>query len=227
MLCMTEVETSETRASYPRAEALRVNNEATLVAQARGGSAAAIEQLVSRYESRLFRLAWNVTGNHEDTEEVVQNAFFKAFQNLSVFRGDSSFYTWLVRIATNEALMKIRGHRFAQVSIDTPKEAEDHTFVTELEDWGPNPEERYSQEEVGRILESTIRKLDPGYRIVFQLRDIDGLSTEETARTLGLSVPAVKSRLGRARFRLRNLLDPYFRANRGTGLRTRVAEVVA
>jgi RNA polymerase sigma-70 factor, ECF subfamily len=100
-------------------------DEAQLVVWAGNRCAAAIEQLVGRYESKVFRLARNITGNHEDAEEVVQNAFFKAFLNVAAFRGDSGFYTWLVRIGVNEALMKIRGRRFREVSIDHAKDSED------------------------------------------------------------------------------------------------------
>jgi RNA polymerase sigma-70 factor (ECF subfamily) len=124
-------------------------DEAQLVAWAGKGCAAAIEQLVGRYEIKVFRLACNITGNHEDAEEVAQNAFFKAFRNFGAFRGDSGFYTWLVRIAVNEALMKIRRRRFREVSIDHSKDSEDgeeKTISRELQDWGPNPEQRYSQE---------------------------------------------------------------------------------
>jgi RNA polymerase sigma-70 factor, ECF subfamily len=226
MLSVTQFESTMTMPLDSQLAILSTWSEAALVAEARSGSAPAVEQLVSRYETRLFRLAWNITSNHEDAEEVVQNAFFKAFQNLAAFRGDSSFYTWLVRIATNEALMKIRGHRFREVSVDAPKEAEDHIFFTELQDWAPTPEQRYSQQELSEILETTINKLESGYRIVFQLRDIEGLSTEETARTLDLSLPAVKSRLRRARFQLRNLLDPYFRVGRRALRSPRVNEMV-
>ena len=193
------------------------DREAELIGQARGGSLAAIEELVDRYERRLFRMAQNITGNHEDAEEVVQNAFVKAFQNLGRFRGDSRFYTWLVRIAMNEAFMKIRRRHFREISIEALNAAEDQLILHELEDWGPNPEERYSQEELRGILAMTISKLDPGHRIVFQLRDIEGFSTEETARTLDLSVPAVKTRLRRARLWLRNSLDVYFQAANRSG----------
>lgn len=186
-------------------------NETELIAQARNGSPVAIEHLVDRHESRLFRLAQNITGNHEDAEEVVQNAFVKAFRKLDAFRGDSRFYTWLVRIAVNEGLMKIRGRRFREVPIDQEKDTEDGIHTREFEDWGPNPEQRYSQEELRRILTTTISKLAPRYRIVFQLRDVEGLSTDETARMLGLSDSAVKTRLRRARFRLRDSLDVCFR----------------
>jgi DNA-directed RNA polymerase specialized sigma24 family protein len=105
------------------------DDEATLIAQARNGSPGAIEQLVGRYERRVFRLAQNITRNHEDAEEAVQNAFVKAFHNLAAFRGDSRFYTWLVRIVVNEALMKIRGKRFREVSIEAKTDAEDHLIL--------------------------------------------------------------------------------------------------
>jgi RNA polymerase sigma-70 factor (ECF subfamily) len=193
-------------------ESLKAEDEAGLVADAKHGSSAAIEQLVGRYEDRLFRLAHNITSNHEDAEEVVQNTFVKAFRNLATFRGDSRFYTWLVRIAMNEALMKTRGRRYTVLSIDQADSTDDRNIVSELEDWGPNPEERYSQEELRRILDETINELGPGHRIVFHLYHVEELSTVEIARTLGLSLPAVKSRLARARLRLRNLLDTYFRS---------------
>jgi RNA polymerase sigma-70 factor, ECF subfamily len=187
------------------------DDEAALVVDARSGSTVAIQQLVARYESRLFRMARNITSNREDAEEVVQNAFAKAFQNLAAFRGDSRFYTWLVRIAVNEALMRIRRRRVWEVSIENAKEGDDHAVPRELQDWGPNPEQQYSQDELRTILEKTINELQPDYRIVFHLRDIEELSTEETARTLDLSPAAVKARLRRARLQLRDSLDNYFR----------------
>jgi len=121
----------------------------------------------------------------------------------------------------NEALMKVRGRRFREVSIDDASDAEDYIIPHELEDWGPNPEERYSQEELRRILETTISELDPGYRVVVQLRDVEGLATDETARALNLSVPAVKTRLARARLQLRNSLDVYFRRPKGCDGKTK------
>lgn len=222
--CDPEIEQmpAQIAAESPRASALELvphvldgSDEATLVSQARSGSPAAIEQLVGRYEPRLFRLAQNITGNHEDAEECVQNAFVKAFQNLVSFRGDSRFYTWLVRIAVNEGLMKIRRRRFTELSIDAALndgKDEDELIPYQLKDWGPNPEESYSQEELRRILETAITELDPAYRVVFGLRDIEGFSTEETAQTLALSIAAVKTRLRRARLWLRNSLNVYLQA---------------
>jgi RNA polymerase sigma-70 factor, ECF subfamily len=188
-------------------------DEQELVSQAKNGLVDAIEQLVVRYERRIFRMAQNITCNHEDAEEVAQNVFVKAFRNLAAFRGDSRFYTWLVRITINEALMKIRARRHKEVSIDEPHD-QDTVGFHELEDWGPNPEQRYSQKELREILATTISKLEPNYRTVFQLRDVEGFTTEETARALRLSSSAVKARLGRARLRLRNSLDVYFRASK-------------
>ncbi len=200
---------------------LPLNEEQDLIVQARNGFPGAIELLVSRYESRIFRLARNITGNHEDAEEVIQNAFVKAFQNLATFRGDSGFYTWLVRIVVNQALMKIRSQRFKEVSIDQARDTEGDITPSDPEDWGPNPEERCSQEELRRILDISISKLDPKYRIVFQLRDVEGLTTDETARALDLSVPAVKTRLARARLQLRNSLDIYFRRPKSRDVKTK------
>jgi RNA polymerase sigma-70 factor (ECF subfamily) len=188
-------------------------DEQNVVARAKSRSNATFEQLVKHYERRVFRLAQNITRNNEDAEDVVQNAFIKAFQNLASFRGDSRFYTWLVRITVNEALMKIRRRpRQKEVSIEDSKETDDSSVPLEIEDWGPNPEQRYSKQELQQILTTTINELKPGYRTVFQLRDVDGLSTEETAQTLALSVSAVKTRLLRARMTLRNSLNKYFRS---------------
>jgi RNA polymerase sigma-70 factor, ECF subfamily len=108
--------------------------------------------------------------------------------------------------------MKMRRGRFNEVSIDNLLEADDEVVPRQLEDWGPNPEQRYSQEELQKILAETIGELEAGYRTVFQLRDVEELSTKETAQALGLSLPAVKTRLRRARKQLRDSLDKHFRS---------------
>ena len=185
--------------------------EGTLVAQAKAGDIRAFEELVNRYERKIFRLAMNITQNKEDAEDVMQEAFLKSYAHLKDFQGDSRFYTWLVRITVNEGLMKLRKRRPGQVSIDEKIETEDDLVVRELEDWGPSPEQRYQQSELQQILQEVIGELDPTFGIVFALRDIEDLSTEETAEILGLSVPAVKSRLLRARLKLRQKLNRYFR----------------
>jgi len=187
------------------------DDEGALVAAAKAGDINAFEPLVGRYERKIFRLAQNITQNKEDAEDVMQEAFLKSYQHLGEFQGNSRFYTWLVRIAVNQALMKLRKRRPNQVSLDEEVDTGEDTMPREVEDWGPSPEERYKQAELGTILTNTIAELEPPFRIVFQLRDIEELSTEETAEALGLSIPAVKSRLLRARLKLRQKLNRYFR----------------
>jgi RNA polymerase sigma-70 factor, ECF subfamily len=187
------------------------DDEGSLVAAAKAGDINAFETLVGRYERKIFRLAQNITQNKEDAEDVMQEAFLKSYQHLGEFQGNSRFYTWLVRIAVNQALMKLRKRRPNQVSLDEEVDTGEDTMPREVEDWGPSPEERYKQAELGTILNSTIAELEPPFRIVFQLRDIEELSTEETAEALSLSIPAVKSRLLRARLKLRQKLNRYFK----------------
>jgi RNA polymerase sigma-70 factor, ECF subfamily len=185
-----------------------------LVAKAQAGSFDAFQRLVERYESKVFRVAKSIARCREDAEEVMQDAFVQAYKNLSRFRGDSRFYTWLVRIAINEGLMKLRRRRLNEISLDV--QTEEGVGSCEIEDWKPNPEQHYSQEELRCILETTISELSPGFRAVFQLRDVEGFTTEETAQALSLSPTAVKSRLRRARSHLRGLLNRYFKSMNGS-----------
>src|SRR6266581_4417987 len=188
-----------------------VSDELALVNAARAGDVAAFEELVRRYDRNVFRIAQHITQNREDAEDVVQDAFLKAFQNLEQFQGQSKFYTWLVRIAVNEALMKLRRRRPERtVSLDEEVKTEDDSVPREVADWSPNPEQQYTQAELREILDRTIHGLPATFRTVFVLRDVEGLSTEETAEALSLSVPAVKSRLLRARLQLRERLNKFF-----------------
>jgi RNA polymerase sigma-70 factor (ECF subfamily) len=187
-------------------------DESELVTLARTGDARSFSELVRRYEGKIFRLAQHVTQNREDAEDVLQETFLKAYEHLDQFQGNSKFYTWIVRIAVNQALMKLRRRKTDRtVSLDETIDTGDDTLVREIAAWDENPEQQYSREELGGILESAVASLEPPYRSVFVLRDIDELSTEETAEALGLSVPAVKSRLLRARLQLREKLTRYFR----------------
>jgi RNA polymerase sigma-70 factor, ECF subfamily len=186
-------------------------DEHLLVAAAKAGDPKAFEELVNRYEKKIFRLTMNITRNKEDAEDAMQDAFMKAYSHLHTFEEESRFYTWLVRIAANEALMRLRKRRANQFSLDEPIEGDDEIIPRDIEDWGPSPEQRYAQSELHEILNKVIDQLSPEFRVVFVLRDVEGLSTEETASTLGISVAAVKSRLLRARLRLRQKLDRYFR----------------
>src|SRR6185436_4249971 len=114
-------------------------DEHLLVAAAKKGDTAAFEELVNRYESKIFRLTRNITGNREDAEDAMQDAFLKAYAHLDGFQGDSRFYTWLVRIAANEALMRLRKRRPGQFSLDEPIEGDADLMPRELEDWRPSP----------------------------------------------------------------------------------------
>jgi RNA polymerase sigma-70 factor (ECF subfamily) len=186
--------------------------ESTLVSQAREGDTAAFGELVRRYERKIFRLAQHVTQNREDAEDVLQETFMKAYEHLDQFKGDSKFYTWIVRIAVNQALMKLRRRKTDKtVSIDETIDTGEDTVVREIAAWDENPEQQFSRDELGGILDTAVRSLEPLYRSVFVLRDIEELSTEETAEALGLSVPAVKSRLLRARLQLREKLTRFFK----------------
>jgi len=188
------------------------SDDAALVRLAQEGDSEAFAELVARYENSIFRLARNITQNAEDAEDVLQETFLKAFEHLEEFRGDSKFYTWLVRIAVNQALMKLRKRKSDRsVSLDETFDTGEDTLVREIAVWAEDPERLYSQEELRQILASAIESLPPIFRTVFALRDIEELSTEETAQILNLSVPAVKSRLLRARLRLREKLTRYFK----------------
>ena len=204
-----------------------VSDELALVQAAKGGEVSAFEELVRRYDRNVFRIAQqlprkvgmqmllriaqHITQNREDAEDVVQDAFLKAYTNLKQFQGQSKFYTWLVRIAVNEALMKLRRRRPERmVSLDEDVKTEEDSVPREVADWSPNPEQQYNQAELKEILSKTVQGLPPSFRTVFVLRDVEGLSTEETAEALELSIPAVKSRLLRARLQLRERLSRYF-----------------
>ncbi len=187
-------------------------DESTLVSEAKAGSYEAFEELVSRYEKKIYRLGMNITGSREDAEEVLQETFLKAFEHLPDFREDARFYTWLVRIAINEGLMKLRKRRTGrEVPIEDAVGEDGEVMPREFTDWKPNPEQLMAQAEMERILQDAARTLSPAFRTVFYLRDVEGLSTEETADLLKISVGAVKARLFRARLRLREELSKVFK----------------
>src|SRR5205809_7850020 len=133
-----------------------VSDELALVQAAKGGDVGAFEELVKRYDRNVFRIAQHITQNREDAEDVVQDAFLKAYQNLEQFQGNSKFYTWLVRIAVNEALMKLRRRRSDKtVSLDEDVVTEEGSMPREVADWSPNPEQLYGQSELGDIVKKT------------------------------------------------------------------------
>lgn len=191
-------------------------DDAALVAQTQAGNLDAFTELVGRHDRKILRLARHITGNEEDAEDVLQESFLNAYSHIGTFAGNSKFYTWLVRITVNQALMKLRKRKTGkEVSLDEPVQGETDDLVREIAVWDETPERTYSQEEMRRILDEAIESLEPIYRTVFVLRDVEELSTEETAESLSISVPAVKSRLLRARLQLREKLTKYFRRGKG------------
>jgi RNA polymerase sigma-70 factor (ECF subfamily) len=186
-------------------------DDMALVHACKGGDATAFEQLVKRYDVRLLSIAQHITHNREDAEEVVQEAFLKVFRKLAQFEEKSQFSTWLIRITVNESLMKLRKRRsIREVSIDEDLQGEEHMAPFDVADWAPNAEELYGRSELRNILRSELQELLPSLRVVFILRDIEELSTEQTAEILELTPVAVKARLWRARLKLRRQLSKYF-----------------
>jgi len=186
---------------------LRNEEDATgpVLARVLAGEPQAFEEIVRLHEAYVYHTCLGITHNAEDAEEAMQDAFFKTYRNLHNFRRESKFRTWLTRIAVNEALQRLRRRQRAE-SLDELVETDESLVPRQLEAWHPDPEELYSSEEMGKIVEEAIWALPAAYRVVFVLRDVCELNTAETAEILNLSIAAVKSRLLRARLMVRERL---------------------
>jgi RNA polymerase sigma-70 factor (ECF subfamily) len=184
--------------------------DSELVVKAKAGDGDAFGELVVRHESKIYGLCLKMLGNPEDAEDVLQEVFIKAFEALPGFRQEARFSTWLYRIAYNACLMRIRKKKLETVPLDRPVQLGQDEIPREVPDWTTDPRADVMNEELSDVLKQHINELQPDNRIVFVLRDIHGLSTDDTASVLGLSVPAVKSRLHRARLFLRERLSDYF-----------------
>ena len=198
----------------PRGDAVRPDRDADLVALLRAQAPGAVETLVARYGALLYRLAVGITGDPEDAEEVVQDALWAAVSRIDTFRHRSAFGSWLYRVAANAAYGARRRRRH-----DLPWD-EARPGVTEygqelapLTDRSADTERRAVQAELRRALAAAVDDLPAGHRAAFWLREVEGLSNVETARTLGLSLPAMKSRLHRSRLCLRKRLAGYLTAD--------------
>jgi RNA polymerase sigma-70 factor (ECF subfamily) len=177
----------------------------------RSGDKAEFARLVETYSGVIYRLALKMLQDPQDAEDVLQETFIKAYRHLPRFDGRSSLSTWLYRIATNESLMLLRKRKNITVSIDEPIETADQEQVPkQIVDWCCMPEEELMSTEARAYMSQAVEELPHSMRVVFLLRDIEGLSTRETAEVLDLSEAAVKTRLSRARMRLRELLSEYF-----------------
>jgi len=185
--------------------------DSELVLRAKAGDLAAFEELATRHERRIYTLAFRIVQNAHDAEDVTQQAFISAMENLASFREDASFATWLHRIATHAALKIIRKRQgLDTVSLEGATEPQpDSDSIRHPEfiaDWKQSPEQLVQRNEIRRLLDDALGHLDEKHRLVFLLRDVEGLSVKEAAESLGLSEANVKVRLLRARLQLREEL---------------------
>ncbi len=189
-------------------------SDAILVKKSQEGDYKSFEELVKRYEKKVYNLAYRIMGNKEDASDVIQETFLQAFRKLRGFKGKAKFSTWLYRIAVNACLMRKRKQRKMQmVSLDLPilTKKEDEIKRELRDDWSKSPLATLENEEVKKTLSKAIDSLPEDYRTALLLRGLNGLSNEETAKVLNISIPALKSRLHRARLFLRDKLSEYFK----------------
>ena len=191
---------------------LQVKNrdDADLVQLAQGGETRAFDELVRRYRDKVYRLSYKILRHEDDASEALQDAFLSAFRGLKNFKAESTFSTWLYRIATNASLMKYRRRRDKHVSFEQSQSGDDGAEPMQIPDWSQQPLNDLLTSETREVMGEGIEKLPEELRGVFVLRDVEGLSNAEVAGVLNLSVAAVKSRLHRARLALRDRLNRYF-----------------
>jgi RNA polymerase sigma-70 factor (ECF subfamily) len=202
----------------PPGSAEEANPDTPLVLRAQKGDAEAFAELVNRHQRQLYRLALRMTQSEADAQEVLQEAFLNAWEKLPAFRGEAQFSSWLYRIAANAALMRLRRKRRAPDSLpDEPLELAGPKFSADGQhlqpprsDWSQRADDLLMSRQLGQQIDLAVRSLPEEYRTVFLLKDVDGLSNEQIADALDLTVPAVKSRLHRARLALREKLTEFF-----------------
>jgi RNA polymerase sigma-70 factor (ECF subfamily) len=192
---------------------VRVDRDAALVEALRNGDPQAMEHLVETYADRAYRLTLRITGSKEDAEEATQDALWTAGRKIHTFKGDSAFGSWLYRIAANAAYMKLRARKAKarEIAIEDvlPSLDDGGLHFEPMDDWSPRVEEQTLNGELRDILDAAIAELPPDYRTALVLHDIEGLPNPDVAETLGISLPAVKSRIHRSRLYLRKRLADY------------------
>jgi RNA polymerase sigma-70 factor, ECF subfamily len=188
----------------------RIAADDELVRIAQGGENRAFDELVRRYQDKVYRLSYKILRHEDDAAEALQDAFLSAYRGLGKFKSESTFSTWLYRIATNASLMKYRKRRDNHVSLDQSQSASEDAEPLQLADWTAQPPEELLTAETRQVMAEGVERLPEELRTVFVLRDIEELSNAEVAEILGLSVAAVKSRLHRGRIQLRERLNRYF-----------------
>lgn len=185
--------------------------DAVLVREAQAGDTRGFDELVRRYQDKVYRLAFKILRHEDDASEALQDAFLSAFRGLKNFKAESTFSTWLYRITTNASLMKYRKRRDHHISLEQSQSSNEDSETMQLPDWTQQPVKDLLDAETREVMDEGIQRLPEELRTVFVLRDVQDLSNAEVAEILELSVAAVKSRLHRARRALRDRLDRYFR----------------
>ncbi len=195
--------------------------DAQLVSEAQAGDTRAFDELVARYENKVYRLAYKIVRDEEDAADVLQDAFLSAYKGLKGFKAESTFSTWLYRVTTNAALMKVRKRRDNLVSLEQSQNAGREGEPLAIPDWSQQPLEELLDDETLQVIYRAVQELPEDLQVVFVERDELEQSNQEVADKLNLSVAAVKSRLHRARLFLRDRLNRYFQ-DRTNGRRRRV-----
>ncbi|HEY7540271.1 MAG TPA: sigma-70 family RNA polymerase sigma factor [Methylomirabilota bacterium] len=193
----------------------KTDTDAALVEALRREDPEAPEQLVETYGDRVYRLALRITGSNEDAEEAAQDALWTAARKISTFKGESAFGSWLYRIAANAAYQKLRARKSKahEIAIDDvlPTFDDDGRHFEPMADWSDRVDEQALQGELRRVLGDAIDRLPPDYRTALVLHDVEGLSNPDIAEALGISLPAVKSRVHRSRLFVRKSLAEYMK----------------
>lgn len=208
----------ELTASPANSEDSSGGSEENLIARAKKGDFDAFEALITRYEDKVYRLAFRFMRNETEAKEIVQDTLLSVWRKLDSFKGDSQFGSWLFRVTANAALMRLRSQkRHAETSTEElppgfldKYQSTYGQIMSYGENWSKRPDEELQSEELRRQIQTAVDQLPEIYRTVFLVRDVDGLSTEETAEALGLSIPTVKTRLHRARMALRDAIGGHF-----------------
>jgi len=190
----------------------RWKDDEVLLDRLRKGSPDAVNELLRLFQGKIFNLAMSILKNESDAEEATQDVFMTVVRKADTFKGNSALYSWMYRICVNTCLMRLRGKRRNEtVSIEEfmPVFTEEGMHASPMDDWSKEVERKALNEELGQMIRKYTDQLSEKYKVVFVLSDVEGLSNEETAQILGLTVPAVKSRLHRARLYLREQLSRY------------------
>jgi RNA polymerase sigma-70 factor (ECF subfamily) len=194
---------------------MKVDGDAALVEALRREDPEAPELLVETYGDRVYRLALRITGSNEDAEEVAQDALWTAARKISTFKGEAAFGSWLYRIAANAAYQKLRARKAKahEIAMDDVLPAFDDAgrHFEPMADWSDRVDEQALQGELRRVLGAAIDELPPDYRTALVMHDVEGLSNPDIADALGISLPAVKSRVHRSRLFVRKQLAEYMK----------------